>query len=54
MNQKYCDFCGKKISEDDKPWAFKLYKGILTNDFLVIKEICDDCVYKIKKFVKKL
>jgi hypothetical protein len=52
MNKKYCDLCGKKI--EDRPWAFKLYKGILSNDFFNINEICDDCAYKIKKFTEKL
>jgi hypothetical protein len=52
MNKKYCDFCNKEIK--GTPYAFKLYQGIFSNDFLIVKEICEDCNYKIKQFIKKL
>ena len=54
MEKRYCDICEKRIDEDDKPWALKLYKNLFSKQFFTIKEICDDCAYKIKKYIKTL
>lgn len=53
MNREHCDLCNYEIKDNDI-YGFKLYRGILSNEFLFPKHICFDCYSKIKRFVKSI
>ena len=54
MEMTCCDICEKILDPDEIPWTLKLYRGIFTSEFINKKVLCEDCAFKIKKYIKNL